>query len=144
MTSAGRAGAANHSAHFGGDGALPHAMLFTHEHFQAARCAHRVMVAYDTPSNRRRRKLGRAITAYAPRIQQSVYQGDITSTELRLMLKTIEFLAKADEDRLVVTPLCSRCAAAQTWVGPAHGDARIVGARLDWEHLSDPARLVIA
>jgi CRISPR-associated endonuclease Cas2 len=128
----------------GVEGAPLQGMLFTHEQFRAARCAHRVMVAYDTPSNRRRRKLARSITAYAPRIQQSVYQGDLTATELRLMIKTIECLADADEDRLVVTPLCVRCAAAQTWVGPAHDDARIVGARLDWEQLSDPARLVIA
>ncbi len=122
----------------------PQGLLFTQEQFQAARCAHRVMIAYDTPSNRRRRKLARAITAYAPRIQQSVYQGDLTAIELRLLLKTIECLAQAEEDRLVVTPLCSRCAAGQTWVGPAHGDARIVGSRLDWDQLSDPARLVIA
>lgn len=125
-------------------GRYPQGLLFTQEQFQAARCAHRVMIAYDTPSNRRRRKLARAITAYAPRIQQSVYQGDLTAIELRLMLKTIECLAEAEEDRLVVTPLCSRCTAGQTWVGPAHGDPRIVGSRLDWDHLSDPARLVIA
>ena len=128
----------------GADGRSPQGWLFTQEQFQAARCAHRVMIAYDTPSNRRRRKLARAITAYAPRIQQSVYQGDLTAIELRLMLKTIECLAEAEEDRLVVTPLCSRCAAGQTWVGPAHGDARIVGSRLDWDQLADPARLVIS
>lgn len=119
-------------------------VLFTWDQFRAARCAHRVMVAYDTPSNRRRRRLARAIHAYIPRVQQSVYQGEVTDIELRIMLKTVQCIASPEDDRLVVTPLCCRCAAGQVWIGPEPKDQSVAPDRLNWSDLTDPAKLVIA
>lgn len=79
---------------------------------------HRVILAYDTPSARRRRKFARTALSYATRVQQSVYEAELTDVQLRLLSRTLSHLS-CDEDDIRLYPQCTRCAAMRACIGKA-------------------------
>ncbi len=79
---------------------------------------HRVVLAYDTPSARRRRKFARTALSYATRVQQSVYEAELTDIQLRLLSRTLGTLA-CDEDDIRLYPQCARCASMRACIGKA-------------------------
>jgi CRISPR-associated protein Cas2 len=95
-----------------------HSMQLTGMPYVSRRRAHRVVIAYDTPDARRRRRLARAILGRTPRIQQSVYEGDLTAAELRALAHEIQRLADVTEDSIVIAPLCTHCSKQCVWFGP--------------------------
>jgi len=58
------------------------------------------IIAYDTPSNKRRRKMAKAIKAYARRVQKSVYESCIDRNEYIKMVEAIEKLIDDREDNV--------------------------------------------
>jgi CRISPR-associated protein Cas2 len=86
---------------------------------------HRVVLAYDTPSARRRRKFARTALSYAERVQQSVYEADLTETQLKLLTRTLAGLA-SDEDDIRLYPQCARCAAMRLWIGKARPPSELL------------------
>ena len=67
------------------------------------------LIAYDTPSNRRRRKLARLLEGHGTRVQKSVFEAWLTETELAWLVRKIERLIDEEEDQLFVAGLCVRC-----------------------------------
>lgn len=80
---------------------------------------HRIVIAYDTPSDRRRRKLARCAESYASRVQQSVFEANLDDTQLRLFVRVLASIVDAGEDDVRLYPQCVRCAAARQLIGRA-------------------------
>ena len=85
---------------------------------------HRIVIAYDSPDNRRRRRLARVALAYAARVQKSVYECDLTDAQLRVLGKTLALEIDAEEDDVRLYPQCMRCAALSTGLGRGAAAAR--------------------
>lgn len=77
------------------------------------------MIAYDTPSNKRRRKLARVALSYAERVQRSVYEAALTDAQLRVLTRTLGSVADLGADDIRLYPQCSRCAALSIRLGKA-------------------------
>jgi len=84
---------------------------------------HRIIIAYDTPSARRRRKLARTSLSYAERVQQSVYEADLSDVQLRLLSLTLGSIIDPAEDDVCLYPQCMRCAALSRRLGKARSIA---------------------
>ena len=80
---------------------------------------HRVVIAYDTPCARRRRKFARTALSYATRVQQSVYEAELTEAQLRLLARTLGSISNAALDDIRLYPQCARCAALRQFLGKA-------------------------
>lgn len=78
---------------------------------------HRIVIAYDTPSDRRRRKLARCALSYAERVQQSVFEGLLTDAQVRVLTRSLIALADHAEDDIRLYPQCRRCAAMRAVLG---------------------------
>ena len=80
--------------------------------------SHHIVIAYDTPDNRRRRKLAKAILRYALRTQESVYEASLTESQVKAMARALAEVA-TEEDDLRVFPQCVRCVEQQVFLGKA-------------------------
>lgn len=80
---------------------------------------HRIILAYDTPCNRRRRHFAKIALGYTQRIQKSVYEADLTDVQARIMTKALMRIADPVEDDIRIYPQCSRCAAMCSMLGKA-------------------------
>ena len=80
---------------------------------------HRIVIAYDTPSNKRRRKLARTALSYADRVQQSVFEAYLTDVQLRILARTLTTISNPDEDDIRIYPQCARCASLRQLIGKA-------------------------
>ena len=89
----------------------------------------RWVVAYDSPCDKRQRKLATLLEGYGVRVQHSVFECQLrpsTLTQLRLRL---ERLIKSDQDRVRLWPLSRRNCARIVNLGidvPAPGFSDIV------------------
>ena len=90
----------------------------------AAKCWH--LIAYDVREAKRLRQVAKKLEAYGTRIQYSIFRcrlDNVTLEKLHWELNQI----MADEDDLLVMPLCAECAAKvpvhstgdqSTWAAP--------------------------
>ncbi len=79
---------------------------------------HRVVLAYDTPSDRRRRRIARIALAYAARVQKSVFEAELTDAQLRVLGKALAQVIDLDDgDDIRLYPQCRRCAALSLGLG---------------------------
>lgn len=60
------------------------------------------IISYDTPSDRRRRKMAKAILGFARRVQKSVYEANLERNEFLNMLMAIERTIDLEEDNVRV------------------------------------------
>ncbi|MCA9312397.1 MAG: CRISPR-associated endonuclease Cas2 [Phycisphaerales bacterium] len=67
------------------------------------------MIAYDTPCNRRRRRLARLADDFGCRVQLSVFQGWLSPAMYRSLAERIGSLIDPDEDRVLVLSACAGC-----------------------------------
>jgi CRISPR-associated protein Cas2 len=79
----------------------------------------RIVIAYDTPDHRRRRKLARCALSYGERVQQSVFEALLTDAQVRVLTRTLSSLALPAEDNIRLYPQCARCANLRQVIG--HG-----------------------
>lgn len=68
-----------------------------------------VIIAYDTPSDRRRRKLARLLDDYGVRVQKSVFEAWLDGTQLRWLVRHLEDLVDPQEDRVYIITACATC-----------------------------------
>ena len=61
-----------------------------------------VLVAFDTPSDGRRRKLTRLLSRYGVRVQRSVFHLQGTATDLHRLWFSVERVTVAEEDSLLM------------------------------------------
>ena len=85
---------------------------------------HRIVIAYDTPCNKRRRKLARAALSYATRVQQSVYEAELTEAQLRVFARTLTSISDDELDDIRLYPQCTRCADLRQFLGRARPAAQ--------------------
>ncbi len=81
--------------------------------------SHRVVIAYDTPSDRRRRRFVKALNSYATRVQKSVFEAALTDVEARILTKSLRCRAHPTEDDIRIYHQCARCASMQQLLGCA-------------------------
>ena len=68
-----------------------------------------VVVAYDVVSDRRRARLARKLIDYLPRVQKSVFEGEIPDHRFRSLEKLLQDSIDPDTDSVRIYHLCSRC-----------------------------------
>ena len=66
---------------------------------------HLWIVAYDTPSDRRRRKLARLLEGYGTRVQWSVFECRLREDEVKVLVGRLSRLIHAGEDSVRLWPL---------------------------------------
>lgn len=69
----------------------------------------RWLVVYDTPDDRRRRRMAKVLDAYGERVQYSVFEVLAEGAHLERMLARLARTLDEGEDRLRLYPLCERC-----------------------------------
>lgn len=67
------------------------------------------MIAYDTPSARRRRRIVKALEQYGRRINYSVYECMLTPSQEARLLREVENIVEKGKDQVAVYRLCVDC-----------------------------------
>ncbi|RMH24127.1 MAG: CRISPR-associated endonuclease Cas2 [Planctomycetota bacterium] len=78
-----------------------------------------VVVAYDTPSDRRRRRFARLVDDYGARVQRSVFEAWLNRTQLDSLAKDLDALVNPREDSVYIISACARCQAETITMGLA-------------------------
>lgn len=89
----------------------------------------RWVIAYDSPCDKRRRKLATLLEGYGVRVQYSVFECQLRPETLEQLRRRLERLIQPEVDRVRLWPLSSRCCARILNLGsnvPAPGFADIV------------------
>jgi CRISPR-associated protein Cas2 len=76
-----------------------------------------VVIAYDTPSNKRRRRLVRLALDMSDRVQKSVFEGNLTEVQRHLLWNRLVAAANQEEDSLRLYSLCERCQGQSQRIG---------------------------
>jgi CRISPR-associated protein Cas2 len=84
----------------------------------------RCVMAYDTPSDRRRYRLAKCLNDYGRRIQYSVFEAMLSRLLFDRMVEEARALIDPRADRVHVYPLCAACAARAVYLGPSAGEER--------------------
>jgi CRISPR-associated protein Cas2 len=63
------------------------------------------IVAYDTPSSKRRRKLASLLEGYGQRVQWSVFECRLQKQELQALVARLNRVVLADHDRVRLWPV---------------------------------------
>jgi len=66
------------------------------------------VIAYDTPSNRRRRKFAQLLEGYGIRVQWSVFECELRSDQLQRLRQRLERLIVDEEDSVRFWPVLER------------------------------------
>jgi CRISPR-associated protein Cas2 len=66
------------------------------------------VIAYDSPSNRWRRKLAKLLEGYGVRVQWSVFECELRPDQLQRLQRALERLIVATEDSVRLWPLPER------------------------------------
>lgn len=83
-----------------------------------------VIIAYDTPCNRRRRKLARLLDDFGVRVQKSVFEAHLDATQIRWLVRHIEELVEPDVDLVYLISACATCRAEVVRIG-GHPDGTV-------------------
>ena len=68
-----------------------------------------VIIAYDTPSDRRRRKMAKLLDDFGSRAQMSVFEAMLTATQMAWLCRRMEGLIEPAEDKVYIVSACNRC-----------------------------------
>jgi CRISPR-associated protein Cas2 len=87
------------------------------------------IVAYDTPSARRRRKLAKLLEGYGQRVQWSVFECRLQKQEINTLVARLSRLVHRSEDRVRLWPVPEASCARVIQLGqppPAEGEWDVV------------------
>jgi CRISPR-associated protein Cas2 len=76
-----------------------------------------IVVSYDITSNRRRRRVDKALKGYGERVQKSVFECRISEPQYLELKERLRTLIDPKEDHIRYYDLCSRCQRAICYVG---------------------------
>jgi CRISPR-associated protein Cas2 len=68
-----------------------------------------VLIAYDTPSDRRRRRIARCSEDVGARVQKSVFQAWVDAKTLESLPRRLGRDVLAAEDSVFIIPCCASC-----------------------------------
>ena len=90
-----------------------------------------VVVAYDIADDKRRRRLADRLIDFLPRVQMSVFEGEIPAGRLPELRETILDQIDPEEDAVRIYRLCRGCARVTESLGrgpsPGEGDDLVIG-----------------
>lgn len=89
----------------------------------------RWVVAYDSPCDKRRRKLATLLEGYGVRVQHSVFECQLRRETVVQLQRRLGKLIRPDEDRVRLWPVSQRCCARIVNLGtpaPAPGLSDLV------------------
>lgn len=86
----------------------------------ASRCQIWV-IAYDTPSDRRRRRLAKLLTGYGVRVQWSVFECELRHDQLEQLRRRLTRLVVEAEDSVRLWPVPAHSCAQAIQLGRAVG-----------------------
>ena len=75
------------------------------------------VIAYDTPSNRRRRKLAKLLEGHGVRVQWSVFECELRGDQLQRLRQRLERLIVAEQDSVRFWPVPQRSCAQAIHLG---------------------------
>ncbi|MFM8525893.1 MAG: CRISPR-associated endonuclease Cas2 [Cyanobacteriota bacterium] len=75
------------------------------------------IVAYDTPSSRRRRKLATLLEGYGQRVQWSVFECDLEANQFKQLHQRLCRLVAPEEDSVRLWPITERSRTQMIHVG---------------------------
>lgn len=78
-----------------------------------------VVVAYDIPDDRRRKKIMKALAGYGHWAQYSVFECDLRPGDLARLLARLRSLMRPETDDIRVYPLCETCLHKAVMLGTA-------------------------
>jgi CRISPR-associated protein Cas2 len=82
------------------------------------------VMAYDTPDDRRRRRLAKCLNDYGRRVQYSVFEATLSRALFDTMVEEARALILPGEDRVHFYPLCAACAVRAVYLGQSAGEER--------------------
>ncbi len=89
------------------------------------------MVAYDVTDDRRRARLADRLLDFLPRVQKSVFEGEVPSHRVEALRQVVRELIDPETDAVRIYRLCRGCAsvveAFGAGVGSGQGTDEIVG-----------------
>ncbi len=68
-----------------------------------------VVVAYDIADDRRRARLAKKLIDFLPRVQMSVFEGELPENRLPRLRQVLEDAIDPGEDSVRIYQLCRRC-----------------------------------
>lgn len=77
------------------------------------------VITYDISHDGRRIRLARLLAGFGERVQYSVFEATLTPLLFDNMVQQIRDLIRADEDRVLIYPICGSCAERRTALGSA-------------------------
>ncbi len=75
------------------------------------------VIAYDSPSSRRRRKLAKLLEGYGQRVQWSVFECHLRSDQIEPLQRRLWHLIAPEEDSVRLWPVPERCCAQVVQLG---------------------------
>jgi CRISPR-associated protein Cas2 len=75
------------------------------------------VIAYDTPSDRRRRKLAKLLEGYGLRVQWSVFECELRGDQLQRLRQRLERLIVAEQDSVCFWRVPDQSCAQQLHLG---------------------------
>lgn len=85
------------------------------------------VVAYDTPSNRRRRRMAEVLQGYGQRVQDSVYECWLSRAQLQALTQRLRQRLHPEVDQVRIYPLCPKDSAdiIHSGVGPSPSEPEV-------------------
>lgn len=71
-----------------------------------------VVIGYDTPSNRRRRRIDKTLCGYGERVQESLFECWLDQTRYTALKQKLAAIIQYEEDHIRYYRLCHRDVAA--------------------------------
>jgi len=68
-----------------------------------------IIISYDIEDDRTRTRLAHKLKDFGSRVQLSVFEADVTSTELQKLYKLLERVKLAADDSIRLYQLCEAC-----------------------------------
>lgn len=78
-----------------------------------------MVISYDSPDDKRRTKMLKALAGFGKRVQYSVFECEVRPNEVAKLRERLEKLLQGDEDDVRVYPLCENCRAKVAMLGKA-------------------------
>ncbi len=77
----------------------------------------RYVIAYDIPDDQRRNRVSKFLEGWGRRVQKSVFECELSPTELKEVIHHLKELMEVSEDRCHLYRLCGDCVAYRRTLG---------------------------
>jgi CRISPR-associated protein Cas2 len=82
-----------------------------------------LVISYDSPDDKRRTKMLKTLEGFGKRVQYSVFECEVRTTDLARLQERLEKLLQADSDDIRLYPLCESCRRKVQMLGKAKAHA---------------------